>query len=49
MILFFSPGLVETCLKVVDNYGQLFVFWAGPYPIVILGSPEYVQVNTEET
>jgi hypothetical protein len=45
MSLFSFLGLVEKYLHLLQKYKEIFVFWAGPVPLVILGSPEYVQVR----
>ena len=45
LTLIFALGLLETCLQIASNYRELLLFWAGPFPVVVLLSPEYVQVR----
>jgi hypothetical protein len=45
LTLYFAVGLVETGEQLTEKHKDLLLLWAGPFPIVVLLNPEYVQVR----
>jgi hypothetical protein len=43
--IYVSIGILETYVRIAEKYSKLFLVWIGPVPIVVLLTPEYVQVG----